>query len=164
MRWPSGLRRCVQVAVYSCRRGFEPRPHQHRCLDRVFFPLFPSPFASPLFFVFLRLFRFSFTLTGGTQPQLQTKGTLAERNIGGEEEEGGERAEERKKRKRNDETQRTGFEPVRAEPNRFLVYRLNHSANAASLTPAHPPNAYNPAYTHTNTHGWHAVDPALARW
>ena len=21
--WPSGLRRCVQVAVYSCRRGFE---------------------------------------------------------------------------------------------------------------------------------------------
>ena len=21
--WPSGLRRCVQVAVYVCRRGFE---------------------------------------------------------------------------------------------------------------------------------------------
>ena len=26
-----------------------------------------------------------------------------------------------------------GFEPARAEPNRFLVYRLNHSATTTSL-------------------------------
>src|SRR6218665_3314053 len=32
------------------------------------------------------------------------------------------------------ETQSTGFEPVRAEPNRFLVYRLNHSATTAPKT------------------------------
>ena len=24
-RWPSGLIRCVQIAVYNCRRGFESR-------------------------------------------------------------------------------------------------------------------------------------------
>ena len=36
-------------------------------------------------------------------------------------------------------TQSTGFEPVRAEPNRFLVYRLNHSATTANgkLGPLH---------------------------
>ena len=28
-------------------------------------------------------------------------------------------------------TQSAGFEPARAEPNRFLVYRLNHSAMTA---------------------------------
>ncbi|KRY40295.1 hypothetical protein T01_8134 [Trichinella spiralis] len=28
-RWPSGLRRCVQVAVHSCGRGFE----SHSCQD-----------------------------------------------------------------------------------------------------------------------------------
>ena len=28
-------------------------------------------------------------------------------------------------------TQSAGFEPARAEPNRFLVYRLNHSATTA---------------------------------
>ena len=27
----------------------------------------------------------------------------------------------------------TGFEPARAEPNRFQVYRLNHSAKAVIL-------------------------------
>ena len=26
-----------------------------------------------------------------------------------------------------------GFEPARAEPNRFLVYRLNHSATSAAV-------------------------------
>ena len=30
-------------------------------------------------------------------------------------------------------SQLTGFEPVRAEPNRFLVYRLNRSATTASV-------------------------------
>ena len=28
-------------------------------------------------------------------------------------------------------SQSAGFEPARAEPNRFLVYRLNHSATTA---------------------------------
>ena len=27
--WPSGLRRCVQVAVYNCRRGFESRFYKY---------------------------------------------------------------------------------------------------------------------------------------
>ena len=31
-------------------------------------------------------------------------------------------------------SQSTGFEPVRAEPNRFLVCRLNHSATTAQLS------------------------------
>ena len=33
--WPSGLRRCIQVAVYSCRRGFESHSWQ-------FFIVLPS--------------------------------------------------------------------------------------------------------------------------
>lgn len=37
------------------------------------------------------------------------------------------RFNERKK----DLSQSAGFEPARAEPNRFLVYRLNHSATTA---------------------------------
>ena len=34
-------------------------------------------------------------------------------------------------------TQSTGFEPVRAEPNGFLVHRLNHSATTAFGYVAH---------------------------
>ena len=34
----------------------------------------------------------------------------------------------RKKQKKKITTSAAGFEPTRAEPSRFLVYRLNHSA------------------------------------
>ena len=53
--WPSGLRRCVKVAVYSCRRGFESHSWELTCflliiirtwswtpLNQSFFPTFSS--------------------------------------------------------------------------------------------------------------------------
>ncbi len=39
-------------------------------------------------------------------------------------------------------TQSAGFEPARAEPNRFLVYRLNHSATTADKIPIAVSNFY----------------------
>ena len=37
----------------------------------------------------------------------------------------------KKEKKMKKYSQSAGFEPARAEPNRFLVYRLNHSATTA---------------------------------
>ena len=52
--WPSGLRRCVQVAVYSCRRGFESHFWHH-----FFFFLFPNECLFSVVFFFLWQYDYS---------------------------------------------------------------------------------------------------------